>query len=336
MLVSVVIPTYNGASYIREALESVFSQTLVPGEIVVVDDASTDGTAGIVQEIARHAPIPLRLITESRNHGGPAGPLNVGIAAAAGELIAVLDQDDVFLPEKLEQQSRVLENHPAVTAVSGMCAPFPGVDHEYVPAPLRDEIARRALPVPPSGGDGDAPPDRLKAGQPAAQFLAGPDALHILMGHGNFLMGFPGFMFRKAAWLAKGRLDEGLQIAADLDFFCWLCTRGDVAFLPIEQYRRREHAANLCRDRFTVEWEMQRVFLRYRSQAAHDSCGCRLERSLRDQVFSVAWRAKNQGRFDTSARMLLAGLRNWPHDWRMSAGLLKLPFQWCRARARQP
>lgn len=335
MLISVILPAWNGASYIREALESVYSQTLLPGEIIVVDDASTDGTRDIVQEISRQGPVPLRLISEVRNHGGPAGPLNVGIAAAAGRLIAVLDQDDVFLPDKLEQQSRVLVSQPEIAAVAGICASFPGVDHEYVPVPLREEISLRGFAVPSLAAGSavaEAVQNRLKEDVPKVQFLTGPDALHILMGHGNFVTGFPGFMFRKSDWSARGGLDEGLKIAADLEFFCWLCTRGDVAFMPIEQYRRREHDANMCRDRFAVNWELHRVCLRYRSQAARGRCECRLDRSLRDLVFSVAWWAKDQGRFATSAQVLLQGLLNWPYDWRMSAGLMKLPLHWFRAR----
>lgn len=330
MSISVVIPAFNGAAFIRDALESVYSQTMPPDEIVVVDDASTDGTPALLHEMAENAPVPVRLIVEPHNHGGPAGPLNVGIAAAAGDLIAVLDQDDVFLPEKLEQQSRVLREHPGVAAVAGICAPFPGVEHEYVPAPLLAEISHRALAAPPAGGDTPPGGSRPRPGLPAPCFLAGADALHILMGHGNFLMGFPGFMFRKAGWSARGGLDTSLKIAADLDFFCWLCTQGTVAFLPIAQYRRREHGANLCRDRFGVESEMQRVFLRYQWQAKRDQCACRLDRALRDQVFGIAWSAKNRGRFAMSARFLFQGFCNWPLDWRMSLGLMKLPLHWLR------
>lgn len=323
MTISVIIPTCNGAPFIREALESVFSQTVLPTEIIVVDDASTDATTDIVKELTPRSPVPLRLLTENKSHGGPAAPLNAGIAAARGDYIAVLDQDDVFLPEKLEQQSGILQAHPDVAAIAGICAPFPGVDHEYLPPALLAEIERRAAPA--------GSPNAL----PPTHSLAGPDALHILMGHGNFVVGFPGFMFRKTEWAARGGLDESLKIAADLDFFLWLCTRGRVAFMAAAHYQRREHADNLCRDKFALQCELQRVFLRYRSQAARGPCDCRLERSLRDLVFAVGWWAKDRGRFATSAGILFRGVLNWPYDWRMSAGLLKLPFHWCRAWGRQ-
>lgn len=96
MTVSVVIPTYNGARFIRDALESVFAQTQLPDEIIVVDDGSTDDTVEVVKQMTKESPHPVRLIKMTHNSGGPAAPINTGIAAAIGEFIAVLDQDDTF------------------------------------------------------------------------------------------------------------------------------------------------------------------------------------------------------------------------------------------------
>jgi glycosyltransferase involved in cell wall biosynthesis len=322
MTISVIIPTCNGAEFIRDALESVYSQTISPREIIVVDDASTDNTLDLVRDLAPSAPLPIRVISLEKNHGGPAGPLNVGISAAAGELIAVLDQDDVFLGQKLEQQSRVLVEQPEVSIVAGICAPFPGNDHDYVPVPLLEEIQRRARTSSPSAGGSCSP---------TAQILSGPDALHILIGHGNFVMGFPGFMFRKADWVARGGLDTSFKVAADLDFACWLCTRGDLAFIPRPHYLRREHESNICRDCFAVNWEFQKVCLRYRSHALDINCHCGLDRKLRDLVFRSAWDLKDRNDYATAAQTLLQGFSHWPHDWRMSTGLIKLPLHWCRS-----
>src|SRR5947209_5899283 len=102
-ILSVVIPTYNGAAFIEDALASVFGQTRQPEEIIVVDDASQDATASIVQCMAERAPLPVKFIRLGRNSGGPAHPINVGIAAASSEFIAVLDQDDVYDPSYIEQ-----------------------------------------------------------------------------------------------------------------------------------------------------------------------------------------------------------------------------------------
>lgn len=102
MRVSVVIPAYNAGSTISAALSSVTAQTAVPDEIVVVDDGSTDGTS----EIVRASGWPVRLLQQDR--GGPSAARNAGIAAASGELIAFLDADDEWHPEKLERQLGLL------------------------------------------------------------------------------------------------------------------------------------------------------------------------------------------------------------------------------------
>ena len=105
--VSVVIPSYNGILFISEAIGSVFDQTRPPREIIVVDDASTDGTADLVASIACQAPLRIQLVRLSTNSGGPAHPMNVGIGVATGRYIAILDQDDRFTPERLAELREV-------------------------------------------------------------------------------------------------------------------------------------------------------------------------------------------------------------------------------------
>ena len=91
---SVIIPTYNASTFIHETVRSVFAQTLRAHELIVVDDASTDGTPDIVRALATGAPVPVRVIERDGNSGTPVEPLNVGIQATDAEYIAVLDQDD--------------------------------------------------------------------------------------------------------------------------------------------------------------------------------------------------------------------------------------------------
>jgi len=100
-LISVVMPVYNAEQYVGEAIASILAQTYPHWELIIVDDGSTDGSAGVVREFAaRDARIrPIFL-----EHGGAPCAQNVGIAAAQGELIARLDQDDIALPERLAVQ----------------------------------------------------------------------------------------------------------------------------------------------------------------------------------------------------------------------------------------
>ena len=97
-MVSVIIPTYNRAAYIVEALESVFAQTYGDCEIIVVDDGSTDDTKAVLQShMAR-----IRYIYQE--NAGVSVARNTGISAATGEWIAFLDSDDQWRPTKLERQ----------------------------------------------------------------------------------------------------------------------------------------------------------------------------------------------------------------------------------------
>ncbi|KZB66856.1 hypothetical protein AUP42_15120 [Thalassospira lucentensis] len=100
--VSVIIPTWNRASSIRAAIESVLSQTFEVTEILVCDDGSTDSTAEIIHGISQTHP---KVIWVSGPRSGrPAAPRNRGLKVANGQWIAFLDSDDIWLPNKLAMQ----------------------------------------------------------------------------------------------------------------------------------------------------------------------------------------------------------------------------------------
>jgi glycosyltransferase involved in cell wall biosynthesis len=103
--VSVILPFHDAAKFIREAVSSVFAQSLQDFELVLVDDASTDkGLESITDMLADRRVVVVQLCT----HIGLSGALNAGIAAASGSLIARMDADDVMLPQRLEKQLRFL------------------------------------------------------------------------------------------------------------------------------------------------------------------------------------------------------------------------------------
>ena len=104
-LVSVIIPVYNGARYLRPALESVLAQTYPRFEVIVVDDGSTDDSGVIAQSFH-----DVRYIHQSNQ--GVAAARNNGIEAARGEFLAFLDQDDLWTPEKLKLQMGQLLSDP--------------------------------------------------------------------------------------------------------------------------------------------------------------------------------------------------------------------------------
>jgi glycosyltransferase involved in cell wall biosynthesis len=110
-LVSVVIPTYNQASYLGEAIESVLTQTYQRIELIVVDDGSTDGTPEVIAGYAG------RMTAIRQENHGAAHALNVGLQAARGDFICWLSSDDAYLPDKIERQVATLVGDPA----AGLC-----------------------------------------------------------------------------------------------------------------------------------------------------------------------------------------------------------------------
>lgn len=111
--ISVVIPCHNGRETISRALRSVFSQTIPPAEIIVVDDGSTDGSAHLVSTAFPN----VTLIQQPQR--GAAAARNAGMQRAMGEYIAFLDADDVWFPYKSEAQLPVLRSSPRVGLVCG-------------------------------------------------------------------------------------------------------------------------------------------------------------------------------------------------------------------------
>jgi glycosyltransferase involved in cell wall biosynthesis len=114
--VSVVIPTRRRAHLLREAIESVRSQTLLPGELVVVSDGACESTAELVQSLAESSPFPISLFISPRR--GAAAARNMGIARARFPLVAFLDDDDLWKPGKLAAQVAFLERRSEVGLVA--------------------------------------------------------------------------------------------------------------------------------------------------------------------------------------------------------------------------
>ncbi|MBI4402275.1 MAG: glycosyltransferase [Nitrospirae bacterium] len=112
-VVSVVIPVFNGAPFVAKAVASVRAQSVKDVEILVVDDGSTDGTQAVLAGLQQS----MGITWFQQDHGGPARSRNKGIAAARGEFVALLDCDDVWLPDKLEAQLALMRNRPEVGVV---------------------------------------------------------------------------------------------------------------------------------------------------------------------------------------------------------------------------
>lgn len=146
-LVSVIIPAFNRADSIERAITSVRDQTHANVEILVVDDASTDGTFTIASRLSEVEP-RLRVIQLAVNTGAQAAR-NVGISKARGWWIAFLDSDDAYLPDSLERRlSAAIRD--GCSAVHGECLVLraDGSSTELPTVPMRGDIRRDVLSRP--------------------------------------------------------------------------------------------------------------------------------------------------------------------------------------------
>ncbi len=136
MLVSVIIPSYNRARTIERAVNSVLGQTWKALEVIVVDSESTDGTAEILAAYGDK----IRVLRQKKE--GPGAARNAGIKAAKGEIIAFLDSDDEWLPDKTERQVKLLE----ATASAGVTCCVCNARMNFITGPVYSFAAAHLNP----------------------------------------------------------------------------------------------------------------------------------------------------------------------------------------------
>lgn len=227
MTVSVIIPTYNFARFIREAIDSALAQTIADIQVVVVDDGSTDNTPEILAGIQDSRVEVVRTVNQ-----GICTALNEGLARARGKYIAFLGADDRFLPDKLERQVRMMESDPDLVAVftnfvrfdeGGV---FPHDQFHFFP-----ELASTPVRVTRDGGgrrvDGDA---------------------FCTLVSFNEIPAWSGVMLYRAAAIKDLRFAvKGLYkgICGDLNFSLRAFRRGAVGFIaePLAEVRRHSENA---------------------------------------------------------------------------------------------
>lgn len=236
MQVTVVIPSYNSRQFLADTLASVAAQTLLPAEVIVVDDVSTDGTPDLVRTLAGDMPFPLRVIELSRNTGGPAEPMNVGVGAARTELVALLDHDDIMLPRKLELQKSAFETDQRVGLAFS--------DYRWFS----------------SNGEFGGVPAHLAAililgTRSVGQYCLVPSgtmvALQVI--DSGLIQSCSNLMFRRSDWQAVGGFDVKTTGLSDYKFKLDLCVRKPAAFVPEVLFRKRSHSDNLFSRIFSAD-----------------------------------------------------------------------------------
>ena len=148
--ISVLMPCYNAASTIDEALTSLARQTLSDYELIAVDDGSSDRTLGILNRWARRDP-RIQILTQP--HAGILEALNHGLSICQAPYVARMDTDDHSHPRRLELQTHYLDNHPKTAVVGSLVAAFPNgqvrqgfqIYLEWLNALISDESIRREI-----------------------------------------------------------------------------------------------------------------------------------------------------------------------------------------------
>lgn len=141
MKVSVIIPVYNKAPFLREAVGSILGQTFTDFELIAVDDRSTDNSLEVLRSM--HDP-RLRILEQAEN-GGPGLAANAGLDAAHGEYIVRMDADDIAVPERIALQVAFMDAHPDLVASGGQLQLF-GTEEEEWTYPLSSADCSAQLP----------------------------------------------------------------------------------------------------------------------------------------------------------------------------------------------
>ena len=151
-LVSVIIPAFNAAKYIRQTLDSVLAQTYQSLEVIVVDDGSEDGTDAIVEEFVEK---DARVHLVRQCNAGVGAARNTAIRMAHGEYIAPLDADDIWFPEKLEKQVARMEQYDEETGMVYCWSIRVDKDGEFIGVQFPSTAQGRLLETAVSGSIAD-------------------------------------------------------------------------------------------------------------------------------------------------------------------------------------
>lgn len=256
-LASVLIPAFNRVEYIKETVESVLSQDYEKIELICIDDGSTDGTYEILTQYADEGKLIL-LTHPGRDNRGQAASLNLGLQRAKGDYIAILDSDDLFLPDKIEVQANYLNKHPEVGLVYSMGEAVDG-DGRW----LYDIHS----------------PEHVETNDPNAVLM---DCYFLLPQNA---------LVRRSVYEQVGFFEESFRAAQDHDMLIRIAEKTCFAFIPTKLFQYRRHgdsiSSNGQRRRWTNGFEILR---RAKARYPYRSSTIRRRRALLNYRMSqVCW-----------------------------------------------
>jgi hypothetical protein len=288
--VSVCIPTYNAAEYLRAAIESALAQTRPPDEIIVVDDGSPDHT----REVCESFGAKVRYILQENDGTLGAGARARAMREATGDWIALLDHDDLWLPDKLEKQLSAARQHPDAFAVFTRFRP---VDAEGNLLPERGPVSGEVV--------------RLEA----------HEAFHVLLQENHFA---PSSALVRRGFVAEHGVTDPREVGcADWDLWLSIVRHGHPVLVLEERLTLyRVFPEQFCTDKRRLAAALERTLEAQRPHLREGCEGCRENfRAGREHVRMV---------YGVAARTLL----DQYHASALSGELPRaLPFLWSAVRA---
>lgn len=220
--VSVVIPTYNGAKYVGEAVDSVLAQSFHDIEVLVIDDGSTDETESV---ISRFGPAARYIRQEN---GGVSVARNRGIQESTGRYVAFLDADDTWLPEKLDRQMAALTG----SKTCRVCySAFTVCNETLEPLAIQRSLRKGST-------------------------------LEDLLLRGNVVGSICSVLCERSLFAATGGFDRTLSQCADWDMWLRLAIVTEFLYLDEPLVTYRQHRSNMSRDAQLLERDSHRVLQR--------------------------------------------------------------------------
>jgi glycosyltransferase involved in cell wall biosynthesis len=255
--VSVIIPTLNSGRYVGAAIDSVLKQSVPVCEILVVDGGSTDGTQNLVREKSELVRV---LPQEGR---GRAGARNTGFRRTAGDFIALLDSDDLWVADKLAAQLIFLGEHPEVEFVFGDMANFSGGESGDLPEILDEKVHDylRHNPVNPA---------RMLECLLKVNFIPTSSVL-----------------FKKSCLQSVGLMNEEFIHCEDYEYWLRFAENSRMGFVARMLVRRRLHGSNAMNDAYVQNCEATLKLLKCLGQK--DGLSTEAGRTLLHRIASVQY-----------------------------------------------
>ncbi len=221
--IDVVIPAWNAKQFIIATLDSVVAQTLLPQQIIVVDDGSTDTTSAVVTQYAKTAVVPIVIV--QKENGGLSSARNAGIKKSTSPYIAFLDADDLWYPTKLEEQYKIFAATSLPTLGLVYC------DYDLIDTAGNEDMISYKVPL-----------DHAMHGQVFNKLLKA----HKILSSGS------GVLIKKEVFDTVGLFDESLLSIEDWDMWLRIAQQYDIDYANKVLVHIRRHPQSMTYDRAQV------------------------------------------------------------------------------------